>query len=110
MTSKAGGPDVGFLASTHEVTNQPNELVGYDLYGSDSALRDPNELELRARDIVDRMALAFEASLLVRRAPAFVADAFCRTGLDARGAHDDGTIPPDVDFTAIIARATPPLG
>ena len=29
-----------FLASTHEVENQPHELVDYDMYAEDAALRD----------------------------------------------------------------------
>ena len=39
------------------------------------------DLEYRARDVVDRMALALQAALLLQHAPACVADAFCASRL-----------------------------
>jgi putative acyl-CoA dehydrogenase len=70
-------------------------------------LLDASDLEYRARDLVDRMALALQAALLVRNAPGFVADAFCRSRLDSRGAHQYGSLPRGVDVGAIIERAMP---
>lgn len=64
-------------------------------------------LEYRARDLVDRMALAFQASLLVRNAPNFIGDAFCRSRLTQVGHHNYGSLPKGVDCAAIVARATP---
>ena len=51
------------------------------------------------------LAVALQASLLVRNAPAAVADAFCasRLGGGRRGAY--GTLPPCVDAEAIVDRA-----
>lgn len=72
-------------------------------------LADPSDLQYRARDVVDRMALALQASLLVRHAPTFVSDAFCLSRLDQAGAHNYGTLPRGVDAAAIIRRATPQL-
>jgi putative acyl-CoA dehydrogenase len=68
---------------------------------------DPAELEYRARDLVDRMALAMQASLLVRHAPAFVADAFCASRLAGTGRHNFGALDRKADCAAIIERATP---
>ncbi len=65
------------------------------------------DMEYRARDIVDRMALALQAALLVQHAPASVADAFCASRLAASGHHNYGALPRGVDCAAIIARATP---
>jgi len=65
------------------------------------------ELEYRARDVVDRMALALQAALLVQHAPAAVADAFCASRLAASGHHNYGALPRGVDCAAIVARATP---
>jgi len=65
-----------------------------------------DDMEYRARDLVDRMAVAFQASLLVRHAPAAVSDAFCRSRLQQQGSHNYGTLPQGVDCAAIIARAT----
>ena len=73
-------------------------------------LKDLREFEYRARDVVDRMALALQACLLARNAPAFVSDAFCRSRLEQLGHHNYGTLPRGVDVAAIIARATPKSG
>ena len=72
-------------------------------------LKDPQEQQYRARHVVERMALAMQASLLLRGAPAFVADAFCASRLDQQGSFHYGTLPRGVDAAAIIARATPLL-
>ena len=71
------------------------------------SLRDLQDFEYRARDVVDRMALAIQASLLVRHAPTFISDAFCHSRLEQQGHHNYGTLPRGVDVAAIIARATP---
>ena len=68
---------------------------------------DRAELEYRARDLVDRMALAMQAALLVQHAPAAVADAFCASRLDGHGQRQYGTLPRGVDCAAIVERATP---
>ncbi|MBA3059042.1 MAG: isovaleryl-CoA dehydrogenase [Gammaproteobacteria bacterium] len=70
-------------------------------------LKDLRDFEYRARDVVDRMALALQASLLVRHAPAFVSDAFCQSRLGQVGQHNYGTLARGIDAAAIIARATP---
>jgi putative acyl-CoA dehydrogenase len=69
--------------------------------------RDPADLEYRARDVVDRMALALQAALLVQHAPAFVADAFVASRLGSAGHHNFGALPRGVDCQAILGRATP---
>ena len=70
-------------------------------------LRDPADLEYRARGVVDRMALAIQAALLVQHAPAFVSDAFCASRLADGGHRNYGTLPRGADCAAIIERATP---
>ncbi|WP_211658454.1 acyl-CoA dehydrogenase family protein [Phytoactinopolyspora halophila] len=60
----------------------------------------------RARVLAARMAVLLQASLLIRFAPAEVADAFCATRLDAsHGVF--GLLPSAVDARAIVDRATP---
>jgi putative acyl-CoA dehydrogenase len=56
------------------------------------------------RRVVEDLALALEASLLVRHAPPEVADAFCAARLEERGLAF-GTIPGDVPTTAIVERS-----
>ena len=71
---------------------------------------DGADLEYRARDVVDRMALAIQAALLVQHAGAAVADAFCASRLQGGGHRHYGTLPRGVDVAAIIERATPRRG
>ncbi|MBL0290611.1 MAG: isovaleryl-CoA dehydrogenase [Betaproteobacteria bacterium] len=70
-------------------------------------LDDRADIEYRARDVVDRMALALQAALLLQHAPTEVADAFCASRLTAGGHRNYGTLPRGVDCAAIIERATP---
>jgi len=65
------------------------------------------DLETRARTLVERMALALEASCLVRGGNVAIADAFCESRLG--GAHGSafGTLPSDAPFDALLERALP---
>ncbi len=67
------------------------------------------DAELRARGLVERMALALQAALLVRHAPSAVADAFCASRLAAEGGRGLvlGTLPAAVDCDALLDRACP---
>jgi putative acyl-CoA dehydrogenase len=71
------------------------------------ALHRPDDLEHRARRVVEDLALALQASLLVRHAPPAVADAFCAARLHGGGGLAYGTLPAGVDTRAIVARHTP---
>ncbi|MDX6642218.1 MAG: putative acyl-CoA dehydrogenase [Solirubrobacteraceae bacterium] len=70
-------------------------------------LSDLDEIEFRARRIVESMALALQASLLVRHGDPAVADAFVATRL--RGDHGRalGTLPRGTDFERIVERHRP---
>ncbi|MEU4221215.1 isovaleryl-CoA dehydrogenase [Actinoplanes sp. NPDC026623] len=70
-------------------------------------LGDGDDLETDARRVVERMALVLQGSLLVRHAPAAVADAFCASRLGGDWGHTFGTLPRGVDTTAIVERAMP---
>ncbi len=63
--------------------------------------------QFQARRVVEELALALQASLLVRHAPPAVADAFCASRLAGEGGRVYGTLPPGVDTKAIIERAFP---
>ncbi|MFG2100030.1 acyl-CoA dehydrogenase family protein [Micromonospora echinaurantiaca] len=73
-------------------------------------LSDAGDLELRARRVVERLALVLQGSLLVRYGHPAVADAFCASRLGGDHGQAFGTLPSGVDFAAIIARAVPKLG
>ncbi len=66
--------------------------------------------QFEARRVVEELAVGLQASLLVRHAPAAVADAFCAARLDGAGGRVYGTLPGGVDAQAIIDRALPPAG
>jgi putative acyl-CoA dehydrogenase len=72
--------------------------------GLRAELADSEEAESRARRLVERMALALQGSLLVRHAPAAVADAFCATRLAGDWGSAFGTLPRSVDATGVLAR------
>ncbi|MFI6407375.1 acyl-CoA dehydrogenase family protein [Streptomyces sp. NPDC050548] len=63
--------------------------------------------ETGARRLVEQMALTLQASLLVRHAPAAVADAFCATRLGGDWGNAFGTLPDSADLGAILSRALP---
>jgi hypothetical protein len=68
-------------------------------------LTDPARLEPVARRVVEMMALALQASLLVRHSSSPVADAFCATRLDGDWGRAFGTLPQGLDTQAIVDRA-----
>jgi putative acyl-CoA dehydrogenase len=63
-----------------------------------------DDAELRARRLVERMALALQASLLVRYAPPAVSDAFCASRLAGAHGMAFGTLPPGTDFAGVLTR------
>src|SRR5699024_1417637 len=67
--------------------------------------RVPPGAELRARQLVEAMALALQASLLLREAPAAVADAFVASRLGEDRCFQYGALPAAADVAAIAARA-----
>jgi len=76
----------------------------------EAAVADPSDVEVRARRLVEQMALVLQGSLLVRFAPPEVADAFCASRLGGDWGAAFGTLPPSVDTRTIVERATPKVG
>jgi putative acyl-CoA dehydrogenase len=74
-----------------------------------NALADQSTFEARARHLVEQLALALQASLLVRHAPPAVADAFCASRLSDHPGRQFGVLPNGLDLAAICARARPAL-
>jgi len=72
-------------------------------------LADTDEVELRARRLVERLALALQGSLLVRYGDPAVADAFCASRLGGGGGVF-GTLPRGLELGAIVERHRPQLG
>ncbi|MFP3906164.1 MAG: isovaleryl-CoA dehydrogenase [Acidimicrobiales bacterium] len=70
-------------------------------------LGDLDDIEVRARRLVEAMATVFQASLLVRHAPGPVADAFVASRLDRGAGRVFGTLPSGLDLGPIVERARP---
>ncbi len=68
-------------------------------------LSDLGDIELRARRLVEQLALVLQGSLLVRHSPHAVADAFCATRLGRDWGGAFGTLPPGLDLDPILERA-----
>ncbi len=61
--------------------------------------------EENARRIAERLALALQASLLIRFSPPAVSDAFCASRLIGDWGHAFGTLPRSADFDAVLERS-----
>ncbi|MFI7383877.1 acyl-CoA dehydrogenase family protein [Streptomyces sp. NPDC049813] len=70
-------------------------------------LGDLDAVEARARRLAERIALVLQGSLLVRYAPAEVADAFCAARLGGDGGAAFGTLPHTLGLAGIVERARP---
>jgi putative acyl-CoA dehydrogenase len=70
-----------------------------------AAVASGGDPQFGARRVVEDMGLALQGSLLVRHAPAAVADAFCASRLAREGGRVFGTLPAGVDAAAIVDRA-----
>jgi putative acyl-CoA dehydrogenase len=60
------------------------------------------DLQTRARSLVESLAIALQASLLLRFGPTAAADAFCNSRLASDWTGTYGTLPTGSDFAAII--------
>ena len=72
-----------------------------------AALRDADGIEARARSLTQDIALAMQAALLLRFAPAAVSEAFCASRLAGEWGHVFGTLKKNTDFEGILQRAWP---
>jgi putative acyl-CoA dehydrogenase len=70
-------------------------------------LRDTTNLEVRARSLVERMALLWQASLMMQHAPNAVSDAFVASRIARESDRTMGTLRATTDFKTILDRAMP---
>jgi putative acyl-CoA dehydrogenase len=118
-----GSGNVAALDTLRAMARQPSSVEAYfaeveQAAGADSRLDDAltglrkelsnlDDVEFRARRVVETMALVLQGSLLVRHGHPAVADAFCASRFDDWGVAF-GTLPAGVDTEAIISRAQLP--
>jgi len=70
------------------------------------AFDDVETLELRSRMIVERMALALQASILIRAGNTDVAASYCATRLGGEHGLNYGTLPSGAPISALVERAS----
>jgi putative acyl-CoA dehydrogenase len=83
-----------------------HDSLDREIEGLRALLAKPGEFETSARLIVERLALALQACVLLR-GDAIVAEAFCTTRLTFPHGLAFGTLPPNLPFQALIERAWP---
>jgi putative acyl-CoA dehydrogenase len=96
-----------FFAEVDEGAVSEPRLATYAKSLREEVPGDIETIEPRARRVVEKMALALQASLLVRYGDEAVADAFCTSRLSGDWGQAFGTLPPGADFTRIIDRHRP---
>jgi putative acyl-CoA dehydrogenase len=70
------------------------------------AFADTGDIQYRARQLTEDIAIALQAKLLLEAGNATVSDAFIASRLGA-GGRVYGALPRGVDVEALVARATP---
>ncbi|WP_203336658.1 acyl-CoA dehydrogenase family protein [Nocardioides limicola] len=121
MSIWEGSGNVAALDALRAIAKEPHTLDAYFGEVEQAAGADPrfdgavdrlkkeftsfDDIELRARRIVEQLALVFQGSLLLRHSPAAVADAFCASRLDRDWGGALGTLPTGLDLAPIVDRA-----
>jgi putative acyl-CoA dehydrogenase len=96
-----------FFAEVMEAAGAEPKLNAYVADLREEVPGDVETIQERARRVVERMAVALQASLLVRHGDPAVADAFCASRLSGDWGHAFGTLPSGADFGRIIERHNP---
>ena len=98
-----------FFAEVGRASGDEPRLDGFVTRLRDD-LRRPEAIEVRARRLVERMAVALQGSLLVRHGDPAVAEAFCASRLEGDHGLAFGTLPTGLEFARIAERARPLAG
>jgi len=90
-----------------EVESASDERLSRAVEAVRAELGNFEHIEMRARRVVERMAVCLQASLLLRHGAADVADLYCATRLAGDHGRAFGTLPPSAGLARIVARARP---
>jgi len=102
MAREPASVEVFFAELTDAASDEPKLARVADALKRE--LADRTTLERRARRVVEEMALALQAALMVRHAPSHAAAAFIATRLEGDWGTCFGTLPADVDCGALLRR------
>ncbi len=74
-----------------------------------NAFADTSDIQYRARQLTEEVAVTLQAKLLLEAGNATVSDAFIATRLQGQGGRVYGTLPRGVDAEALLMRSSPHL-
>jgi len=116
-----GSGNVAALDALRALAREPHTLDAYfgeveQAAGADARYDDAlarlkkeltsfDDIESRARRIVEQLALVFQGSLLLRHSPTAVAEAFCASRLARDWGGAFGTLPSGLELGPIVERA-----
>ncbi len=80
--------------------------LGRHIEGLKVAFRNTEDIQYRARQLTEDVAVALQAKLLLEAGNAEVSDAFIASRLEGRG-HAYGTLPRGLDIGTVLARSAP---
>ncbi|NMH59536.1 acyl-CoA dehydrogenase family protein [Alteromonas ponticola] len=86
-----------------------HSLYDEQLVSIKDALSDTTSLALKARRLMESIALLWQAATLISDGERFIAEAFVKSRLADNAYHQYGTLDSDIDMTRIIQRAMPQL-
>ena len=95
-----------FLAELDAVRGG-NRVLDAEAVAIQKLMADDGDLELKARRLVERMAIAFAASCLVRAGNVAIADAYCESRIGRAHGTAFGTLEPGSPLEAMIERVLP---
>jgi len=92
-----------------EVSKGKGAITEFDDFvkGLEKEFTNPEDFGYRARQIVEKMGLAMQGSLLIQNGNKMIAQAFCLSRMTGDGFQMYGCMPKEIDCKAIIERATP---
>ena len=101
-------PDV-LNAFMNELMKAANHFEAFDIYMAaiKHELSDTSELEYRARTVVEKLAVAWQASTLIQFGDKNVAEAYVKSRLTGYSGQYYGTLPTGLNIEALIRRSTP---
>jgi putative acyl-CoA dehydrogenase len=94
-----------------ELKKAVGKYPAYDqfLQALQGEFKDLATLEYRSRVVVDKLAVALQACVLIEKGEPQIADAFVRSRIARNGAFNYGTLDTGIDCASIMQRAQPKL-
>ncbi|HET7200244.1 MAG TPA: acyl-CoA dehydrogenase family protein [Burkholderiales bacterium] len=99
------GQEPGSIEALFEEIGRGGDRMKGSVSAISTSLKETGDVQAGARRIVESIAIALEASLMVRNASPEAADAFCASRLEGDWGRAFGTLPSAAPCEAIVRRA-----